>query len=160
MTDDLARIEPWIGALIAKLGPGQRRRLSVKLGQHLRRENAKRIAANVEPDGGAMEPRKPRPQRRAEVKSGRVKKKGKMFPKIRKAQALKVRARPDGVEIGFANSAIEKTAAEHHFGLRGFVGKGPDGKTIRTQYPARRLLGFGPEDPEAITDLILAHLTR
>ena len=157
--DDLALIEPWIGALIAQLKPGARRRLSVKIGQYVRRENAARIAANIEPDGSAMEARKPREPRRASVKSGRIKKKGKMFRKIAKQKALKVRPQADGVEVSFANPLIEKTAAEHQFGEVGFVGKTKSGTVVRTRYPARRLLGFGRNDPDAIMDLVLAHVT-
>lgn len=155
--DDLSAIEPWIGGLVGQLKPGARKRLSVKVGQLLRRANAARIAANVEPDGSAMEPRKPRKPRRAEAKTGRIKKKGKMFRKIAKAKALKVRPDPDGVELRFANPLIERTAAEHHFGLDGYVGRS-GGKTIRTRYAERALLGFGREDPDAIMDLVLAHL--
>lgn len=159
MADDLALIEPWIGGLIDQLKPGARRKLSVKIGQYLRRENAARIAANIEPDGSAMQARKPREARRASVKSGRIKKKGKMFRKIAKAKALKVRPQSDGVEVSFANPLIEKTAAEHHFGELGFVGKTKSGTTVRTRYPARRLLGFGRNDPGVIMDLVLDHLT-
>lgn len=158
--DDLTAIEPWIGALIDRLKPGARRKLAVKLGQLVRRGNATRIAANVEPDGAPMDPRKPREPRRASARSGRIKKKGKMFRKIAKAGALKVRPQPDGVAVSFAKPLIEKTAAEHHFGLDGFVGKTPQGKVVRTRYPARRLLGFGRDDPGAIMDLVLKHLTE
>lgn len=156
--DDLAAIEPWIGALAARLKPAERRRLALKVGQLLRRQNAARIAANVQPDGSAMEPRKPRPSR-LRTKAGRIKKKGKMFRKVAKARTLKVRPDADGVELGFANPLVEKTAAEHHYGLTGFVGiTSREGKVIRTRYPERRLLGFGREDPDAIMDLVLDHL--
>lgn len=157
--DSLELIEPWIAGLISRLKPGARRRLAVKIGQYVRRENAARIAANVEPDGTAMQPRKPREPRRATAKSGRIKKKGKMFRKIAKAKALKVRPQSDGVEVSFANPLIEKTATEHHFGELGFVGKTKSGTVVRTRYPTRRLLGFGPKDPDAIMDLVLAHVT-
>ena len=136
--DDLTAVEGWIAPLIAQLKPGARKRLSVKLGQLLRRTNAARIAANVQPDGSAMEPRKPRKPRRADAKTGRIKKKGKMFRKIAKAKALKVRPDPDGVEVRFANPLIERAAAEHHFGLTGRVGRTPAGKTACSTWPNPR----------------------
>lgn len=153
--DDLTAIEPFFGTLIASLKPAQRRKLALKMGRHLRRENAARIARNVQPDGSAMEPRK----RRTARKAGRVKNKGKMFPKIRKAQALRINARPDGVEVGFNNPLIAKTAAAHQYGEVDFVGRKPDGSVIRTRYPARILLGFGDADMDALMELALDHLT-
>lgn len=153
--DDLTAIEPFLGTLLARLNPAQRRRLALKMGRHLRRENAARIARNVQPDGSAMEPRK----RRTARKAGRVKNKGRMFPKIRKAQALRINASPDGVEVGFNNPLIARTAAVHQYGEVDYVGKKPDGSVIRTRYPARVLLGFGPADMDALMDLALDHLT-
>lgn len=156
MADDLSAIEPWIGGLIDRLRPAERRKLALKVGQFMRRENAKRIAANIQPDGSAMEPRK----RRSTRKTGRVKSKGKMFRKIAKAKALKVRASPDGVEIGFVNPFVGKTAAAHHYGEVDFVGKKPDGTVVRTKYPVRRLLGFGAGDNDGIMEVVLNHLTK
>lgn len=153
-TDDLSAIEPFFAALIASLKPAQQRKLALKMGRYLRRENAARIARNVQPDGSAMEPRK----RRAERKSGRVKKRGKMFPKIRKAQALRINARPDGVEVGFTTPLISRTAAIHQFGETGYVGRKPDGAIIRAKYPERILLGFAPDDADALLELALDHL--
>lgn len=152
--DDLTAIEPFFGTLVASLKPAQQRRLALKMGRYLRRENAARIARNVQPDGSAMEPRK----RRAARKGGRVKAKGKMFPKLSKIRALKIRSSPDGVELEFASGPAGRTAAEHHFGLVGFVGKGPNGP-VRTRYPERKLLGFGPDDADALMELALDHLT-
>lgn len=155
MSEDLDRLEPWISAYAQRLTPVARRRLGLKIGRTLRKAQVQRITANVQPDGTAMEPRK----RRADRRSGRVKAKGKMFRKIRLARNLKIDAGSDGVQIGFINPGIADTAAIHHFGKIGYVGRGFDGKVIRTKYTARRLLGFGPDDIDAIEDAVLAHLT-
>lgn len=149
MSDDLGRIEPWIGGLIDRLAPAARRKLAIKLGRLLRKTNAARIARNVEPDGSAMARRKKREGRRI---------KDKMFPKIRKTSALKIRATADGVDVHFANPLIGHTAAVHHFGELGFVGRTRRGETIRTRYAARRLLGFAARDIDLITDEVLKHL--
>lgn len=153
---DLAELEPFLAAYLNRLGPGQRRRVMQKVGAALRRENAKRIAANVEPDGSAMEPRKKR--KRMKDGKGRIKRTGKMFPRIRLAKSLRITATPDQVEVGFTNALIGKTAMAHQYGLVDFVGKTKAGRTVRTKYPERRLLGFGPGDLDGITDAALKML--
>lgn len=155
MADDLAELEPFLSAYLNRLGPAQRRRVARKVGEALRRENAKRIAANVQPDGSAMESRKPR--KRMKDAKGRIKRTGKMFPRIRLARAMKLRATPDDVSLGF-NGMIGHTAAAHHFGREDFVGRTKDGRAIRTKYPARRLLGFGADDVDLITEAALKML--
>lgn len=155
MADDLAELEPFLAAYLNKLGPAQRRRVARKVGEALRRENARRIAANVDPDGAAMEPRKAR--KRMKDAKGRIKRSAMMFPKIRLARAMKLRATPDDVSLGFSGM-IGHTAAAHQFGLVDFVGRTKDGREIRTKYPERRLLGFGTEDLEVITRAALVFL--
>lgn len=139
--DDLAAFDAYFGRILAGLTPARRRRATLKLGQALRRANVQRIAANEQPDGTAMEPRKPRLDRR-----GRVRRKagGKMFRKLRQAKKWRIDAQPDSVEIlATGNTRI---AAQHQFGEEGQVGRAPDGRRIKHRYPARRLLGFAPGD--------------
>lgn len=144
----LEAIEPFLGELLDTVAPAQRKRLIDKLMRLARRANARRIAANVTPDGGAMAPRKKRPKG----------KRGKMFKRIGKDASLKIRSTPDMGELTFANPLIETTAATHHFGLEGFVGRTRNGRVIRTKYQARALLGFGAEREEYL-DEVLRHLT-
>lgn len=158
MADDLAELEPYLAAYLNKLGPAQRRRVARKVGEALRRENARRIAANVQPDGSAMEARKKR--KRMKDAKGRIKRTGKMFPKIKLAKALRIRATPDEVKIGFYNPLMAATARAHQFGLVDFVGRTKDGTVIKTKYPERRLLGFGAEDIEIITRAAMDLLER
>lgn len=144
----LEAIEPFLGEVLETVAPAQRKRLIDKLMRLARRANARRIAANVTPDGGAMAPRKKRPKG----------KRGKMFKRIGKDASLKIRSTPDMGELTFANPLIETTAATHHFGLEGFVGRTRNGRVIRTKYQARALLGFGAEREEYL-DEVLRHLT-
>lgn len=144
----LEAIEPFLGEVLETVAPAQRKRLIDKLMRLARRANARRIAANVTPDGGAMAPRKKRPKG----------KRGKMFKRIGKDASLKIRATPDMGELTFAKPLIESTAATHHFGLEGFVGRTRNGRVIRTKYQARALLGFGAEREEYL-DEVLRHLT-
>ncbi len=147
-SDALAGFDSFFGDILAGLTPAARRRATRKLGQALLRSNLKRIASNVEPDGGPMEKRKPRRDAR-----GRLKRRtgGRMFRRLRIARQWRVDAQPESVEISLRRG--DKVAAVHHFGERGFVGKGPDGKRIMARYPQRRLLGFGREDEELAVDI-------
>ena len=144
----LAGLDDWLGGILAGLSPAKRKSAATKLGQALRRSNLARIQANVEPDGTAMEERKPRLDRR-----GRVRRKagGKMFRKLRYARFWAIKARPDSVEISAHRGA--QLAAVHHFGEKGFVGRAPDGQKIYTRYPRRRLLGFGDGDDQLAIDI-------
>jgi phage virion morphogenesis protein len=82
--------------IIAGLEPAQRRKATRKLGQLLRRANLKRIGANVDPDGAAFVPRKPRLDQRGRLLRGAG---GKMFKGLRKLAKWRIDAAPDGVEI-------------------------------------------------------------
>lgn len=137
----LAGFDEWFGEILDGLSPPQRRRAAMKLGQALRRSNLKRQAANEQPDGSAMEPRKPRLHQR-----GRLRRKagGKMFRRLRYAKLWAIDARPDSVEIKLRKG--DRVARVHHFGLRDRVGRGFDGRRIMHEYAARQLLGFSPDD--------------
>jgi len=151
MADDpLGGLEDWLGAVLQSLSPAQRKRAALKLGKALRRSNLDRIAKNVEPDGGPMEKRKARLDQ-----TGRVRRQagGKMFRKLRLVRNFKVTPSPDGVEIAPVGGAA-KVAREHHFGLRGFVGRSPSGEKVFTRYPERRLLGFSDADRDTIMDVL------
>ncbi len=148
-SDALAALDQWFGEVLEGMSPPRRKRAAMKLGQALRRSNIDRIARNVEPDGGPMEKRKARLDQR-----GRVRRKagGKMFRKLRYARMWSIKAQPDSVEISLAKG--ENVAATHHFGLRGFVGRSPDGSKVFTRYPERRLLGFDDADRDAVLDVV------
>lgn len=66
-----------VEAISRRFGDGNLRKIARQTGLALRRANADRIARNVQPDGSAMEPRKPRPLR--DRKKDRVRKKGRLF---------------------------------------------------------------------------------
>lgn len=154
--EDFAELERYLAAYLTRLGPAQRKRVAHRIGQELRRANARRIAANVQPDGSSMEPRKRR--KRLRDRAGKVRRTAKMFPKIRLAKSMRVRSTPDDVEVGFYNAMIASTARAHQFGLTDFVGRTADGRTVRTRYPVRVLLGFSEEDREVIIDTALKSL--
>ncbi len=149
---ELEAIEPWIGGLLAKLSAGERRKMAGDIGRMLRTANSKRIAANVQPDGSGMAPRK----RRAARKSGRVKRKGRMFARLKLARNMKLSATPDQVEMGFVSTAIARVARVHQEGLVDRVNHRRD--SVKVKYTKRELIGFAQDDPAAIMDIILAKL--
>ena len=151
MNDDFAHLDQWLESYAARLKPAERKRLMTAILRELRRAQAQRMAANVQPDGSKMEPRKPRRER---VKRGRA-----MFPRLRLARNLKIRADADEGEIGFAPN-VSRVAAEHHYGADVRVGRTKDGREIRTRYPARELLGFGPDDLKRTMDAAIDHLAK
>lgn len=140
MADDFAKLEEWLGRVAEGFSPPQRKRAALRMMQALRRSNLARIAANVEPDGSPMEPRKPR-----KARDGRKIRRGKMFRGLRYAKNWRIRSDAEGGELFPATNAADRVAAAHHFGETDTVGKSRDGRTIRYRYPARRQLGFGPE---------------
>lgn len=154
---DLDALEPWLTDLMARVAPGRRLSLSRRVGQIIRRANAVRVLANVEPDGQAMEPRKPKKEAAGKRSQGRARKgKGPMFRRIELARNMHIRPSADHVEIGF-KSKVAKTAEVHHFGLEDLVDHRKR-NSIRTRYPARRLLGFGPGDSDTLLAEIKAWL--
>lgn len=142
MADDLSQFDEWFGRILAGMSPAMRRKAAMKLGQELRRSNLRRVATNVEPDGRAMEPRKPRLDRRGQVRRS----KGKMFKGLRRIRNWKIIADAEGVEIKPASGSVDRVASVNQFGEVDTVGRRRSGPPIRYRYPVRSLLGFGPED--------------
>jgi phage virion morphogenesis protein len=58
MNDDQRAIEQWAGALLTHLQPAQRRVVTRKIAQDLRRSQARRIASQQAPDGAPYTVRK------------------------------------------------------------------------------------------------------
>lgn len=153
MADGFAELESFLTAELAKLSPARRRRMTRKIGMEIRKANAKRIAENIQPDGSAMQARKPRT---LAAGKGAIKR-GRMFRKMRLARSFKITPSANGVSVGF-EGPVAHTARAHQYGLTDFVGRTEAGKTVRAKYPKRVLLGFAPEDLEMIADTVLAML--
>lgn len=149
MADDLTAIEPWLDGVMARLEPGERLKVARRIGQMLRRRNAERIRANIQPDGSPMEPRKITRDKRGRIRG----RKGKMFPKTGLAKNLQVRADADQVEVSFKQT-VAGAAKVHHYGLVDRVSRNAGAPRVR--YPIRGLLGINEED----RDLILAEVSK
>ncbi len=149
---DMGDLEAWLGALLTQIDGTAQRKLAREIGQSLRRTQARRIAAQLNPDGSAFEARKPQQQTKARQRPGRIRR--DMFAKLRTTRHLKLQVTEDGVSIGFLGRTA-RIARVHQDGLRDEVQ--PGGPTVK--YPERQLLGFTSEEIESIKDMLLAHIT-
>lgn len=153
MSDNLHALEAWADALLAQLQPGQRRVVTRKIAQDLRRSQAQRIASQQTPDGATYPARKKRKDLRG--KKGRIKRqKAAMFGKIRTQQFLKTQQDENQLSVGFLGR-VARIARVHQEGLTDQVSKkGPE-----YRYPVRPLLGFSANDQALIRDALLRHLS-
>ena len=147
---DLDALADFAGPLLQRIEHAGRAKLARTLAQQLRRAQQQRIQAQHNPDGTAFTPRKPHKLRE---KQGRVKRKAKMFQKLRTASYLKAQGDAKSVTVGFTGR-IARIARIHQYGLRDRIApRGP-----MAQYEQRELLGFSSEDLEQLKDAVLAHL--
>lgn len=145
MSDDLDALEDWIGPLIERLQPAERRKLARDIARELRKRQAARIKAQKNPDGTPFAPRKPQ----AREQAGAIRR-GVMFTKIRRAKYLKGRGMADAASVGFAGR-VARIARVHQYGLRDNVDRnGP-----WHDYPERRLLGYSDADRALVRDMVL-----
>lgn len=151
MTDNLHALEDWAAPLLARLSPGERRKLSQNLGRELRRDQQQRIADQQNPDGSAYAPRKPRKDLRG--KAGRIKR--RMFTKLRQNKHLRVQANANEVAIGFLGQ-VARIARVHQHGLR----DRPERGQADVQYERRELLGFSDLTIDRIRDALLSHFDK
>lgn len=144
MAEDLKALEQWASVLLAQLDPANRRKVSLKVAQDLRRSQQQRIKAQLTPEGIQYTPRKPRKDLRN--KKDRIKKqKAAMFTKLRNNTHLKVKADGNEIAVGFFGR-VARIARVHQFGLNDRVAK--NGPEVR--YAERGLLGLNGSDREII----------
>lgn len=136
-------------ALMTRLQPRERRAALRAVARALRQSNQRRIAAQVDPDGRAFAPRKPR---KADQRRGAVRRRA-MFSKLRTARHLRAGASENEAWVEFTGRAA-RIARVHHAGLMDEVA--PGGPRVR--YPARPLLGVSAEDEARILDALVEHL--
>jgi len=150
MTNRLETLEDWAAELLGQLGPASRNKLARSVGQALRRSQQQRIIAQQNPDGSKYAPRK---QRDLRGKQGRVKRKVKMFQKLRTANFLKVQGDEHAIRVGFIGK-IARIARVHQDGLNDRAERG----SPETRYQQREVLGFTGDDLNLIRDYLHSHL--
>ncbi|MCA7832526.1 phage virion morphogenesis protein [Escherichia coli] len=145
--DELQQVDAWLTALLANLGPAERKRMLRELTQQLRRTQQQNIRLQRNPDGSGYEPRRVT----ARTKQGRIKR--QMFTKLRTAKYLKATASADSASVQF-EGRVQRIARVHHYGLRDRVSrKGPE-----IRYTERRLLGVNDEVETITRDTLLRWL--
>lgn len=147
--DDLSRLTHWADGLLAAMEPAARRQLAGEMARQLRDSQAKRIRANIQPDGNPMAPRKPQPK----LKKNRGRLRRKMFFKISSPTWLKARANEHQALVEFAGTA-NRLATIHQYGLKDRI------KGREISYPARELLGITEQERDQLETTLLAHLTK
>jgi len=155
MSDDLEALSKELDALLSAIEPDERAKLTRSMATDLRRKQVRNIAAQVNPDGSAFVPRKPREERQGALRR-RVGRSRAMFAKLRQARFLKAKSSPDGLEVGFFDAFVARVARVHHFGLRDRVERQSDSPVA--DYPARRLVGFSDADIADMGDRLLEHI--
>lgn len=139
-------LEEWAGALLAKLEPGERRKLLGQVARDLRRNQQRRIAAQKAPDGTVYAPRK-RARGGLRGKRGRIR--SQMFVKLRTARWMRTEASAAGVAVGFVGR-VGRIARAHQLGR---------GDGLRdTDYPRRQLLGLAASEIVGIQRVIVDNL--
>lgn len=151
---DFADIDARIARLIDQATPAARTTLAKRIAAYVRRVNARRIRDNVEADGGAMVPRKPRrPGKSLRDRIGPAAlRREKMFAKASGAKFLRGKATADGARIGFSG-AMARIMRVHQLGLRDKVD--PNGPTVA--YPVREVVGLSDADRAGTLDLLADH---
>jgi phage virion morphogenesis protein len=152
VADDLVLLEDWATALLLKLAPAGRRGIAIAIARELRHSQQQRIAAQMDPDGAAFVPRKPR--RKLRGKKGRIKRDA-MFVKLRTSRYLKTRATEAVASVEFTGRAGQIAGVHQEGGEDRVTPKGP-----RVRYPRRRLLGFSGADRVMIRDVLIDHLAH
>lgn len=158
--NELDALANWVTPLLARLSPAAQKQLARKIATGLRQAQAKRMAAQKDPDGQTWQARK-NTQRRP-VRAGRIKaqahnnqgpRQGPLFAKLRQASHLKNKVAGGNAEVGFSRSD-SRIARIHQYGMTGNVNAhGP-----RHQYAVRRLIGISDADRQMIEDLLVEHL--
>lgn len=145
--DELQQVDAWLTALLANLGPAERKRMLRELAQQLRRTQQQNIRLQRNPDGSGFEPRRVT----ARTKQGRIKR--QMFTKLRTAKYLKATAGSDSAGVQFEGK-VQRIARVHHYGLRERVSRrGPE-----VRYAVRRLLGINNSVEDMVKDTLFEWL--
>jgi phage virion morphogenesis protein len=152
MTIRLEALEDWAAGLLGQLEPASRNKLARSVGQALRRNQQQRIIAQQNPDGSKYAPRK---QRNLRGKQGRLKRKVKMFRRLRTASFMKLQADGNAISVGYTGR-IARIARVHQYGLQ----DRPNLSAKQVTYDRREILGLTESDLNLIRDYLLSYLTN
>lgn len=160
---DFAPLGYELDELAGRLEPGARKKLGRAIATDVRGANAKRIQANVTPEGDAMVPRKAKPSgklrpRRLRDQITRLKRSvrtEKMFQRATASNYLRKQSSEGEAQVGFVG-AMARIMRVHHYGLRDTVTRDP--ASPETTYPARAVIGLTPADRLRVLEKVTEHL--
>lgn len=158
MSDELTRFEQWLTPLIGALSDAERLRLSRELAQQLKRSQARRIAAQLNPDGTPYEPRKQQPAKQSASERAAQRRRGiraTMFNKLRTARFLRSTATAEDLTIGFIGR-VARIARVHQYGET----DQPQPGGPRVAYPVRQLLGMSQAEQLLVRETVLNYLDK
>jgi len=152
VADGFGELELMLGRMLQNLSPAERARALRRMGGAVAAAQSRRIAAQLNPDGSAFEPRKPR-EAEAEGAARPRKLRGRaMFRKLRSPRFLKKQFTDNSFTLSFAGRA-SRIAEVHQRGLRDRVRRGEN--SPEAEYPARKLLGLTDSEMETIRAIAL-----
>ncbi|MES2339593.1 MAG: phage virion morphogenesis protein [Pseudomonadota bacterium] len=154
--NDFAPLDDLLTGLADRLDGDARKRLGRTVAEDLRTTNAKRIKANVTPDGEAMVPRKAKPAGKltdnADRKTSKSARAAAMFRRAATPRYLRKESSAGDAQVGFAG-AMARIMRVHHYGLRDTVIRDP--KAPEVTYPERPVIGLTTDDRLRILDRVL-----
>lgn len=157
---DAGALDTALADFASRLEPAARRKLAARIAIDLRKANAERIAANVDPDGQPFVPRKKARPTRLRDRAGAVKRKAKalkMFRSAGKARFLRREASSGEARVGFVG-AMARIMRVHQLGQRDTVTRDPNSPEVK--YPARVPLGFSAFDRLHVLDQVADHISQ
>lgn len=147
----LEALEDWAAGLLAQLEPASRNKLAQSVGKGLRLSQQQRIIAQRNPDASKYAPRK---RRNLRGKKGRVKRRVKMFTKLRLARFLRIQGDENSISVGFTGR-VARIARVHQHGLKD--------RAVRSapvvKYHQRESLGYTDLDLAIVREHLVNHLT-
>lgn len=131
-------LDEQFGEILKRISPAERRKFSRQVAIALRAHRSDEILANRDADGRAMVPRK--------SQKGHRRKKGKMFQKLGRRRAMRIRANSAYASISF-QPKNRRIADNHHFGRVVQVNA-----YSRVRYPERTLLALNEPEEKIIKE--------
>lgn len=160
--DDFSPLTGALEDLASRLAPAERTKLTRAIAADLRTANARRLRANVEPEGGDMTPRKRKKSGRLRAKRMRDEnspsrsarksvRQERMFQRAGEPRYLRRESTAGEARVGFVG-AMARIMSVHQYGLRDTVTRDPNSPQVA--YPVRVVIGMTADDRLRILDQV------
>lgn len=155
---ELDDLDALVADFVNSIEPAERRKLGMRMAAELRKANAQRQRAQVEPDGEAFVPRKKNQRRRTRDRVTRLKRRvkaKKMFLRAGGAGYLRKQATASEARVGYVG-AMARIMGVHQEGQVDRVSRKPGAPLVK--YPRRQVLGISTDDRVKVLELIVEQL--